>query len=121
VSGAVLRRAALVAFVLWGCAGEAGVEPRKREQRFVDARKLYAEKLDEEYQRENLGRVAAKGKFLETLELTIPQSDPTWCTTFPSAGRRELLSDLGYRTVVLRNAQSRQVCRVTLESGRPTP
>lgn len=106
-------RVALLAASLGACRRDA--DPVRTDPRAVDARRAYAEKLDGAY-REDGGEVAVKGRYLDTLHLRILKADATWCETFPSPQNRDLLRDLGFRTVVLRNSE-RQVCRIPLARG----
>lgn len=104
---------ALLAAAAVACRGDAAVEKEvTKRQKFLDARQLYAQKLDAAY-REDGGSVVAKGEYFELLELRIPQANALWCETFPSAKNREVLAYLGFKTVVVRDLE-RQVCWIPL-------
>ncbi|MBI4513042.1 MAG: hypothetical protein HY702_02940 [Gemmatimonadetes bacterium] len=103
---------ALLSLVL-ACRGDAAPKDVTKREKFLDARKLYAQKLDAAY-REDGGSVVAKGRHYEVLELHIPQANALWCETFPSAKNREVLGYLGFKSVVVRDLE-RQVCLIPLQ------
>ena len=99
----------IFAAVLAACGGDG---PGRTDDA-VERRRLYVERLQPHYQEEG-GAVSARGRYLETIELRIPQADALWCETFPAPENRDLLRDLGFRAVVVRNLE-RQVCWISLE------
>lgn len=103
---------ALLAALVAACAGERA--DSESERIAAEARRTYAHKLDFEYRKDG-GEVTTSGTAAETILLHVPRADATWCETFPTEQSRKLLRDLGFRTVVLRNAE-RDVCRVSLRS-----
>ena len=103
---------ALLVALAAACAGERA--DTESERIAAEARRTYAHKLDLEYRKDG-GEVTTSGRGAETIELRVPETNATWCETFPTEQSRNLLRDLGFRTVVLRN-EEREVCRVALGS-----